>query len=260
MYLSYIISRFIFSYSVNALEIYMWLLYWLGLFFMYLLLKDMKICRPTIIVSLAAYSSAIIFFLYGHYYFEFNCFFILPLLIWVMLRTHGRKGEWFIPGLILALSMLMGHVQYSCYFVMVYLIVAVVLSVSEKKFSACIRAGANLGVFFFLSSLVLLLSVAVSQNRSVIIADGGDYEFFKYPVQFEDLINLIPVDFFQGKLVFNDYFQRNIGAGIFVFLPVILFIPFFRKAFLISSIIPIIRSSCHLWFCFAISQWIRQLE
>ena len=231
MYISYMISRFIFSYSVNTLEIYMWLLYWLGLFFMYLVLKDMKISRPAIIVSLAAYSSAIIYFIYGYYYFEFNCFFILPLLIWVMLRSHGKKGEWFIPGMILAFSMLMGHVQYSCYFVMVYLILMVVMSVSEKKISLLGRACANIGVFFLLSALILFLSVAVSQNRSTIIAFGGDNEFFRYPVQLEDLINIIPIDFYYGDLVFNDYYQRNLGAGIFVFLPVILFIPFFRKVF-----------------------------
>lgn len=231
MYISYMISRFLFHYSVDILAIYEWLLYWLGLFSMSLVLREMKLRRSTIIISLLAYSTPLIFFTYSFYYFEYNCYLMVPLLAWVMLKTHEKKAEWYAPGILLAFGLLLGHVQYACYFVMVYCIIMVVWAVAEKKGATLLRVGANLGIFLLLSACCLALSLRVSANREIILAKIEHQEFYLFAIQINDYLNIFSTMFLSKKILVQYYYQSNIGLGIFAYLPVFFLIPFFNKIF-----------------------------
>lgn len=233
MYISYMISRFVFQKSIDVLAIYIWLLYWLGLCFMYLLLRDMKIQRPTIAISLLAYGTVLFFFLYSFYYFEFNCFLMVPLLAWAMLKTHNTKMEWFVPGILLAFGLLLGHVQYACFFAMVYCIIMVVWAVAEKKGATVLRIGSNLSIFLLLSVCLLILSLRISPNRSAILSVGNDAadDFFLFNFTEDGFFNVLSLIFLSKYKVSRFHYQDNLGLGIFSFLPFILLMPAYANLF-----------------------------
>ena len=53
--------------------------------------------------------------------------------MWTFIQTNSKRTRYFIPGIVLAFSLLMGHVQFSCYYVIVYCIFQVVASVQKNK-------------------------------------------------------------------------------------------------------------------------------
>lgn len=231
MYISYMISRFLFHFSVDILCVYEWLLYWLGLSCMYLVLCDLKLRRSTVAVSLLAYATPLIFFLYSFYYFEFNCYFMMPLLIWTLFRVHKKKTEWFIPGLLLGFSMFLGHVQYTCYFVMVFCIILTVLAVSEKSWANLLKVVTNIAIFVTLSSSFLVLSLQVSKNRDVILAAYPEDGFFAYDIHMRFYANVLSRMFLQKGTIDRGDYQVNIGMGIFAFLPIAFLLPAFKDAY-----------------------------
>ena len=77
MYFSYMVSRFLFSFDVKVLTVYMISKYSLGNIMLYLVLSELKISAPVKAVSLAAYGSMLFFFSWGIYYFTFNNYFFM---------------------------------------------------------------------------------------------------------------------------------------------------------------------------------------
>ena len=227
MYISYFISRFIFSYSVDMLTIYEWLLYWLGSWMMFVLLKKLNIHTGTLAVSLIAYSTSVIFFSYTFYYFTFNNYFMIPFIIWIMLCTKDKRTSWFIPGIILAFSLIMGHVQYSCFYVMTYCIIQTVFSVQDGKWSSFFKLFTNIALFAGLSTGSLLLSLKVSVYREAILV--VHWEFLSENLLIQDFFNPIPTFIFSNEKIDREKFNNNICLGIFSWVSSIFIIPFLRK-------------------------------
>ena len=126
MYVSYAISHYLLNGFLETLIVYEIIMYMLGNLMMYKILKLLNLKRSTIIIAILTYSTSIIFFLHSFYYFTFNNYFFMPFLMWTFIQTNSKRTRYFIPGIVLAFSLLMGHVQFSCYYVMVYCIFQVV--------------------------------------------------------------------------------------------------------------------------------------
>jgi len=229
MYISYMISRFILSYSVDTLVVYEWLLYWLGLWCMYLILHSLKIRTSLTLTALFAYSTLIIFFIYGFYYFIFNCYLMVPLLVYVLMKIKSTRFEWFVPGILLAFSLTLGHVQYACFIVMMFCIIFVVFSVQDCKISYILKMFTNIFVFALLSSLLLILSINISGIRGIIVNDPEG--FFAYSIPQSGFFSLFPTYILEKNTIDKEYFQDSLGLGIFAYLPLLALFPLFRKVY-----------------------------
>ena len=166
MYVSYAISHYLLNGFLETLIVYEIIMYMLGNLMMYKILKLLNLKRSTIIIAILTYSTSIIFFLHSFYYFTFNNYFFMPFLMWTFIQTNSKRTRYFIPGIVLAFSLLMGHVQFSCYYVMVYCIFQVVASVQKKKLKELVPLMTNLMIFIGLSSGIIIGSMKVSGDRN----------------------------------------------------------------------------------------------
>ena len=166
MYFSYAVSRFLFSFDVKVLVIYMICMYCLGNVMLYLTLAELKLPASIRLISIISYSSMLFFFSYGFYYFTFNSYFFIPFFVLIMLKCRRSPFEWFAPGLFLAFAMLLGHVQYCSYYVIVYCIIQCVYAVQGRSFKPILQMFVCLCIFGILNTPLLLSMLSGADNRS----------------------------------------------------------------------------------------------
>lgn len=213
MYVSYAISHYLLNGFLETLIVYEIIMYMLGNLMMYKILRLLNLKRSTIIIAILTYSTSIIFFLHSFYYFTFNNYFFMPFLMWTFIQTNSKRTRYFIPGIVLAFSLLMGHVQFSCYYVMVYCIFQVVASVQKKKLKELVPLMTNLMIFIGLSSGIIIGSMKVSGDRSLILS--GNEGFFALSVAISNIFKPICIVLFNNKTISYDNYMNYIGLGFF---------------------------------------------
>lgn len=213
MYVSYAISHYLLNGFLETLIVYEIIMYMLGNLMMYKILRLLNLKRSTIIIAILTYSTSIIFFLYSFYYFTFNSYFFVPFLMWIFIQTSSKRPRYFIPGIVLAFSLLMGHVQFSCYYVMVYCIFQVVASVQKKKLRELVPLLTNLIIFIGLSCGIMIGSMKVSGDRSLILSGYGNNDFFSQGISISSVFKPIYIVLFKNKTVMRDYYMNYIGLG-----------------------------------------------
>ena len=213
MYVSYAISHYLLNGFLETLIVYEIIMYMLGNLMMYKILRTLNLKRSTIIIAMLTYSTSVIFFLFSFYYFTFNNYFFMPFLMWTFIQTNFKRTRYFIPGIVLAFSLLMGHVQFSCYYVMVYCIFQVVASVQKKKLKELVPLMTNLMIFIGLSSGIIIGSMKVSGDRSLILS--GNEGFFALSVAISNIFKPICIVLFNNKTISYDNYMNYIGLGFF---------------------------------------------
>lgn len=213
MYVSYAISHYLLNGFLETLIVYEIIMYMLGNLMMYKILKLLNLKRSTIIIAMLTYSTSVIFFLFSFYYFTFNNYFFMPFLMWTFIQTNSKRIRYFIPGIVLAFSLLMGHVQFSCYYVMVYCIFQVVASVQKKKLKEIVPFMTNLMIFIGLSSGIIIGSMKVSGDRSLILS--GNEGFFALNVAISNIFKPICIVLFNNKTISYGNYMNYIGLGFF---------------------------------------------
>lgn len=213
MYVSYAISHYLLNGFLETLIVYEIIMYMLGNLMMYKILRTLDLKRSTIIIAMLTYSTSVIFFLFSFYYFTFNNYFFMPFLMWTFIQTNSKRTRYFIPGIVLAFSLLMGHVQFSCYYVMVYCIFQVVASVQKKKLKELVPLMTNLMIFIGLSSGIIIGSMKVSGDRSLILS--GNEGFFALSVAISNIFKPICIVLFNNKTISYDNYMKYIGLGFF---------------------------------------------
>lgn len=213
MYVSYAISHYLLNGFLETLIVYEIIMYMLGNLMMYKILRTLDLKRSTIIIAMLTYSTSVIFFLFSFYYFTFNNYFFMPFLMWTFIQTNSKRTRYFIPGIVLAFSLLMGHVQFSCYYVMVYCIFQVVASVQKKKLKELVPLMTNLMIFIGLSSGIIIGSMKVSGDRSLILS--GNEGFFALSVAISNIFKPICIVLFNNKTISYDNYMNYIGLGFF---------------------------------------------
>lgn len=215
MYVSYAISHYLLNGFLETLIVYEIIMYMLGNLMMYKILRTLNLKRSSIIIAMLTYSTSVIFFLFSFYYFTFNNYFFMPFLMWTFIQTNSKRTRYFIPGIVLAFSLLMGHVQFSCYYVMVYCIFQVVASVQKKKLKELVPLMTNLMIFIGLSSGIIIGSMKVSGDRSLILSGYGNNDFFSQGISISSVFRPIYIVLFNNKIVMRDYYMNYIGLGFF---------------------------------------------
>lgn len=213
MYVSYAISHYLMNGFLETLIVYEIIMYILGNLMMYKILRTLNLKRSTIIIAILTYSTSVIFSLFSFYYFTFNNYFFMPFLMWTFIQTNSKRTRYFIPGIVLAFSLLMGHVQFSCYYVMVYCIFQVVAAVQKKKLKELVPLMINLMIFIGLSSGIIIGSMKVSGDRSLILS--GKEGFFALSVAISNIFKPICIVLFNNKTISYDNYMNYIGLGFF---------------------------------------------
>lgn len=213
MYVSYAISHYLMNGFLETLIVYEIIMYILGNLMVYKILRTLNLKRSTIIIAMLTYSTSVIFFLFSFYYFTFNNYFFMPFLMWTFIQTNSKRTRYFIPGIALAFSLLMGHVQFSCYYVMVYCIFQVVAAVQKKKLKELVPLMTNLMIFIGLSSGIIIGSMKVSGDRSLILS--GNEGFFALSVAISNIFKPICIVLFNNKTISYDNYMNYIGLGFF---------------------------------------------
>lgn len=213
MYVSYAISHYLLNGFLETLIVYEIIMYMLGNLMMYKILRTLNLKRSTIIIAMLTYSTSVIFFLFSFYYFTFNNYFFMPFLMWTFIQTNSKRIRYFIPGIVLAFSLLMGHVQFSCYYVMVYCIFQVVASVQKKKLKELVPLMTNLMIFIGLSIGIIIGSMKVSGDRSLILS--GNEGFFDLSVAISNIFKPICIVLFNNKTISYGNYMNYIGLGFF---------------------------------------------
>lgn len=213
MYVSYAISHYLLNGFLETLIVYEIIMYMLGNLMMYKILRTLNLKRSTIIIAMLTYSTSIIFFLFSFYYFTFNNYFFMPFLMWTFIQTNSKRTRYFISGIVLAFSLLMGHVQFSCYYVIVYCIFQVVASVQKEKLKELVPLMTNLMIFIGLSSGIIIGSMKVSGDRSLILS--GNEGFFALSVAISNIFKPICIVLFNNKTISYGNYMNYIGLGFF---------------------------------------------
>lgn len=213
MYVSYAISHYLMNGFLETLIVYEIIMCILGNLMVYKILRTLNLKRSTIIIAILTYSTSVIFFLFSFYYFTFNNYFFMPFLMWTFIQTNSKRTRYFIPGIALAFSLLMGHVQFSCYYVMVYCIFQVVAAVQKKKLKELVPLMINLMIFIGLSSGIIIGSMKVSGDRSLILS--GKEGFFALSVAISNIFKPICIVLFNNKTISYDNYMNYIGLGFF---------------------------------------------
>lgn len=133
--------------------------------------------------------------------------------MWTFIQTNSKRTRYFIPGIVLAFPLLMGHVQFSCYYVMVYCIFQVVASVQKKKLKELVPLLINLVIFTGLSCGIIIGSMKVSGDRSLILSGYGNNDFFSQDISISSVFKPIYIVLFNDKIVKRDYYMNYIGLG-----------------------------------------------
>lgn len=167
--------------QLSTITIYIMIMFVLGNIFFYLACKRVG-CNDRIAVLVTLlYCTVGCFATFYYWYYVYNNYFIIPLLLYAFLRFGERREGYFAYGIILALDLYMGNAQYACYHYMFFCILCMGL-VFLKKYRYLLKMCTNVSVGVLLSLPMLLLLIEAS-------VDFGNKEgFMGYPVYLFSLL------------------------------------------------------------------------
>lgn len=166
--------------SLNSITIYICLMTSLGCVFLYGVCDQLGIEKKVSLIAIAAMHSCGTFVAFFYWYYVFNNILFIPMLIYAFLKFRGTKAEYFACGLILALDIFCGNVQYTFYHYMIYCIMAFVMIILKKKnsFKAAV-SNVMIGIILSLPVFIMLINAS---------SDFGGDDFLAQTIHFSDFI------------------------------------------------------------------------
>ena len=159
MLLSYVLYRFVLMKSWGStISVYIYMMFTLGNITAYLFGKKMGLNTARSVMIVLMYMSCSAFVVFGVCYYVYNNYFVVPLILYTMLRFKDSQQRFFACGIILAFSLTLGNVQYTVYQYMMYCVIMLTMVIlgSRKRFwemiSNCVT-----GIVLSLPSLILLM-------------------------------------------------------------------------------------------------------
>ncbi len=132
MMISYILSNFT-PLPFSTMTLHIAIMFGLGNLFFFLLCRVLGLGNKEAVLFTAAYSVSSSCLSYSYWYYVFNNYMFLPLLVLVFYMGRKRRVEYVACGLVLALEILFGNVQYVCYHYMVYGLICLAFFFFDKK-------------------------------------------------------------------------------------------------------------------------------
>lgn len=161
----------IFHIPLSCLSLYITLLVSCGNVIMYAFLREVKCGIGMSAAGVIAYSSFSAFFSQYIWYYIFNNYLIIPLIFLVMTRCRGRRLSYVSVGIVLAMSIYLGNVQYTFYHYMLYGILGLGTVVFAGR-EYIKKMLSNIAVGLILSAPVFVLLLGAAQGFN---ADGNGF-------------------------------------------------------------------------------------
>ncbi|MDE6318489.1 MAG: hypothetical protein K2M22_02010, partial [Lachnospiraceae bacterium] len=168
--------------KIDTITFYIGLMVVLGNLFLYLTCRRLG-CKevPALLMTLT-YSTMGCFWAFYVWYYVFNNYFLVPLLVYVFLcGTQKGRLSYCACGIVLAMDLWMGNVQYTFYHYMLFGILCLTMMIlKNKRYFMILCVNAAVGVLLSLPMLLLLVQ-----------ASGGFKEqknYMQYPLLYFSLL------------------------------------------------------------------------
>ncbi|MDE7232435.1 MAG: hypothetical protein K2N37_05110, partial [Lachnospiraceae bacterium] len=179
--LSYTVTKLLPG-GIDVVTFYIGLMVVLGNLFFYLTCRRLG-CKETLALLMTlTYSTVGCFWAFFIWYYVFNNYFLVPLLVYVFLCcTQKGRLSYCACGIVLAMDLWMGNVQYTFYHYILFGILCLTMIVlKNRRYLTVLCANAVVGIFLSLPMLLLLLQ-----------SSGGFQEhenFMQYPLLYFSLL------------------------------------------------------------------------
>lgn len=175
MLIAYVLRTYVFFFfDTNTITVYIVIMILLGNICCYKILKEYGVNRYQSILFSSILLSSAIYVALIYWYYIYNVYFILTWLLFRIIRKNETKS-YYEYGAILALSLLMGNVQYTVYMYLAFMLLMLILGIQrEKKVLRKLFSNTVVMGFFSIFHLSLLLMVSL---RSVDFS-GSSNEFY----------------------------------------------------------------------------------
>ena len=158
--IAYAFAHFVFQ-GFSTITIYVYIMVALGNVFFYLACKEIGCKKEQAFLFVLTYSSCSCFLAYSYWYYVFNNYFIIPLLIYAFLKLREGKVKNIGFGIILAFDMFLGNVQYTCYHYILFCITCVVISIFGcREYIKIMLFNVLTGITLSVSMFLLTLSAS----------------------------------------------------------------------------------------------------
>lgn len=184
--------------NLSAITFYIGLMVVLGNLFLYLLLRKLGCKEKTAFLMAMTYSTMGCFWAFCYWYYVFNNYLMIPLLLYAFLRCREGWISYCAFGVILAMDLWMGNVQYACYHYILFGILCVAMMfLKSLQYIKILLVNAVVGLGMSAPMLILLLQASGNFQKQ-------EY-FLQYPIFYFSLFihSVIP----HGIL-------QNIGKGV----------------------------------------------
>lgn len=162
MMIAYLLEKII---PFNMFAIYICILCGMGNVIFYLFCRVHAICIRKSVLFTLAYFSAPCFVGFCNWYYTFNNYFIIPLLLYSIFVNPFKKTSYISCGVILAFDLLLGNVQYVCFHYIIYIFVMMGVC-AIRKINYLHKMIFNLCVGILLSVPILWLGLCASNDFS----------------------------------------------------------------------------------------------
>lgn len=161
MLVAYLLERVL---PFNMFAIYICILSGLGNVVLYLFCRmRKKDIRFALLVVLAC-SSAACFVAFHNWYYAFNNYFIIPLLVYSIFYDTNKKTLYVSSGIILALDALLGNIQFVCFHYIVFIFFMLGMWLIDKERNFLCRFTTNISVALILSLPIIILGLNASSD------------------------------------------------------------------------------------------------
>lgn len=166
--------------NISTITFYIGLMVVLGNMFLYLVLRRLGCGERLSFLMVMTYSTMGCFWTFYVWYYVFNNYFLIPLLLYTFLRC--REG-WITNcafGVILAMDLWMGNVQYTCYHYILFGILCVIMIILKRyQYIRILLTNAAMGIGMSVPMFGLLLQASGRfQNQQY---------FWEYPIYYFSL-------------------------------------------------------------------------
>lgn len=196
--LSYTVTRLLPG-GIDAITCYIGLMVVLGNLFLYLTCRRLGCKEPLALLMTLTYSTMGCFWAFFYWYYVFNNYFLVPLLVYVFLRcTQEGRLSYCACGIVLAMDLWMGNVQYTFYhYILFGILCLTMMTLKNRRYFKVLLANVAVGIAFSLPMLLLLLQASGGFQKNA--------DFMRYPLLYFSLLihSVIP----QGIL-------RQHGGGV----------------------------------------------
>lgn len=180
MLISYCIAHYT-PFNLSTITIYIMLMFLMGNCFFYLLCRQIGCSGRLSVLMTLSYSTAGCFAAFYYWYYVYNNYFIIPLLLYVFLMFEGRKEGYFVCGIVLALDLYLGNAQYTCFHYMLFCILCMGMALLKKaRYLLVMCTNILTGALLSLPVFALLMGAAD--------AFGKNEGFFDYPIYLPSLL------------------------------------------------------------------------